>query len=242
MDIQEQGRSKDMIARTLTAIRRNIVAWLALFVALTGTSMAASHYIITSTHQIKPSVLKQLRGARGGQGPAGLQGATGKEGSPGKEGTAGKTGLRGETGPEGKGTPGSPGEKGKDGEKGEKGEAGAPGTAVAFAHITAAGSAEPEADSKSFTGATVTNPPGKEGEGIYCISGLSVPLHNVVVTIDNKESEEPFWATATLGESAYLKAHKTLCSSPQITVETGSFSGSKKEPVTSNAPFFISIN
>ena len=42
--------------RVLEAIRRNLVAWLALFVALGGTGIAASHYIITSTKQIKPSV------------------------------------------------------------------------------------------------------------------------------------------------------------------------------------------
>ena len=49
-----------MIHRVLLAIRGNIVAWLALFVALGGTSIAAQHYLITSTSQIKPSVLKKL--------------------------------------------------------------------------------------------------------------------------------------------------------------------------------------
>jgi hypothetical protein len=38
-----------------------IVALVALVIALGGTAVAASHYIITSTSQIKPSVLHELR-------------------------------------------------------------------------------------------------------------------------------------------------------------------------------------
>lgn len=45
---------------TANHLRRNLVAWIALFFALTGTGVAASRYIITSTSQIKPSVLKDL--------------------------------------------------------------------------------------------------------------------------------------------------------------------------------------
>lgn len=41
-----------------------VIALLALFVSLAGTGIAATHYLITSTKQIKPSVLKQLKGAR----------------------------------------------------------------------------------------------------------------------------------------------------------------------------------
>lgn len=58
------------------------VAWLALFFSLAGTGLAASHYLITSTHQIKPSVLRALRGARGAEGQPGPQGP---QGPPGKE-------------------------------------------------------------------------------------------------------------------------------------------------------------
>ncbi len=69
-----------MISHLVKAVRGNLVAWLALFVALGGTSLAASHFVITSTKQIKPSVLKKLKGNRGAtglQGPAGAKGATG---------------------------------------------------------------------------------------------------------------------------------------------------------------------
>lgn len=42
-------------------IRRNAIALTALVFAMTGTGIAASRYIITSTSQIKPSVLRELR-------------------------------------------------------------------------------------------------------------------------------------------------------------------------------------
>jgi Collagen triple helix repeat (20 copies) len=77
------------------------IAVVALFFALGGSAIAAKHYLITSTKQIKPSVLKSLKGkagAKGLTGPAGLPGATGaigKEGAPGKEGKEGKVGPPG---------------------------------------------------------------------------------------------------------------------------------------------------
>ena len=76
----------------------NVAATLALVFAMSGGALAASHYIITKTSQIKPSVLKKLKGNAGRTGPTGSQGtagkagalgATGKEGAPGKEGPAG---------------------------------------------------------------------------------------------------------------------------------------------------------
>lgn len=66
-----------------------LVACLALFVALTGTGIAASHYLVTSTKQIKPSVLRALHGKRGPEGPAG---PTGFAGAPGARGPAGPEG------------------------------------------------------------------------------------------------------------------------------------------------------
>lgn len=58
-----------------------VIAYLALFVALTGgTAYAAKHYLITSTKQIKPSVRKTLRGHTGHTGPTGVTGATGAPG------------------------------------------------------------------------------------------------------------------------------------------------------------------
>ncbi|HSZ05893.1 MAG TPA: hypothetical protein VK778_11960 [Solirubrobacteraceae bacterium] len=237
-----------MISRIVTEVRRNIVAWLALFVALSGTSLAASHYIITSTKQIKPSALRQLRGARGPagpRGPAGASGANGMNGATGTQGLTGKEGLpgiKGETGPEGKpgpmGPPGT-GKEGKEGTEGKPGAEGKPGTALAYAHVTAAGKVEPIGESRGFTGVTIENPPGALGEGVYCISGLSGELHNVVVTPDGKESE-PRYAVATLGKSDYVEK-EGLCSSttPQITVEVWDGSSS---PTTKNVPFFIDIN
>jgi hypothetical protein len=76
-----------------------IIASLALFFAFGGTAIAAKHYLITSTSQIKPSVLAKLKGKAGKQGPAGATGATGAQGTPGAAGTQGLAGPEGPQGP-----------------------------------------------------------------------------------------------------------------------------------------------
>jgi hypothetical protein len=78
----------------------NVTATLALFFALSGGALAASHYLITSTKQIKPSVLSALKGKAGKTGPVGPAGERGPAGSngvngEGKEGKAGTNGTNG---------------------------------------------------------------------------------------------------------------------------------------------------
>jgi hypothetical protein len=73
----------------------NVAATLALVLAMSGGALAASHYLINSTKQINPKVLKTLRGARGPRGQLGPNGVVGPQGT---EGPAGQRGLRGERG------------------------------------------------------------------------------------------------------------------------------------------------
>jgi hypothetical protein len=85
----------------------NVAATLALVFSMSGGALAASHYLITSTKQISPKVLKKLKGATGPEGlpgalgPVGPTGATGATGATGKEGKEGKEGKQGIEGKEG---------------------------------------------------------------------------------------------------------------------------------------------
>src|SRR5690349_8758337 len=93
-------------------VRRNLVAYLALFVALSGTSYAASTTLLPknsvgSAQVINSSLQKQdlskravaaLRGARGPQGPQGAQGTPGAQGA---QGVPGAQGIPGAPGPQG---------------------------------------------------------------------------------------------------------------------------------------------
>ena len=89
------------------------IAIVALVVALSGTAVAASRYIITSTSQIKPSVLQALRGSVAAKGASatGATGATGPTGPQGPPGPDGSQGVPGPTGPAGvQGPGGQPGD------------------------------------------------------------------------------------------------------------------------------------
>jgi hypothetical protein len=79
----------------------NITATLALVFAMSGGAMAANHYLLSSTKQISPSLLKKLKGRTGNAGATGKEGPAGKEGPVGKAGAEGQTGAEGKTGPEG---------------------------------------------------------------------------------------------------------------------------------------------
>jgi Collagen triple helix repeat (20 copies) len=70
----------------------NVAATMALFFAMTGGAIAAKHFLVSSTKQISPSVLKKLKGNTG---------KTGKTGATGATGAAGAAGAKGETGPKG---------------------------------------------------------------------------------------------------------------------------------------------
>ena len=79
----------------------NVVATFALVFAMSGGALAATHYLITSTKQIKPSVLASLKGkagANGAQGAAGAQGPAGPAGAKGENGAAGANGTAGTNG------------------------------------------------------------------------------------------------------------------------------------------------
>ena len=102
----------------------NVVATLALVFAMSGGAYAASKFLITSTKQIKPSVLASLKGKAGANGAAGAQGPAGPAGPAGgvgPQGPAGTAGTNGNPGPEGK--------EGKAGKNGTNGKEGSPWTA-----------------------------------------------------------------------------------------------------------------
>ena len=74
------------------------VALLALFLALGGSAFAAKHYLLSSTKQISPKVLKSLKGKTGPRGLTGTTGPQGPQGPQGSQGLQGLQGAKGETG------------------------------------------------------------------------------------------------------------------------------------------------
>src|SRR3954466_7923748 len=97
-----------MATRFFAHLRGNVVSYLALFVALGGTSYAALKLPANSVgtkqikrHAVTPSKLSSgvLSSLRGGTGPKGDPGAKGDPGTNGAPGTNGTKGDKGDTGP-----------------------------------------------------------------------------------------------------------------------------------------------
>jgi hypothetical protein len=119
-----------------------VLAALALFLVLAGGgAYAADNYLIASTHQISPNVLKALHGpkgkpgprgprgffgATGATGPAGVAGPAGQQGAQGAQGEQGLAGVAGDIGP--RGFPGPQGDTGSQGAKGNTGSQGDTGS------------------------------------------------------------------------------------------------------------------
>ena len=213
----------------------NVVATLALVLSMSGGAWAASHYLINSTNQINPKVLKALKSATGSTvGAAGaVAGTPGAAGETGAKGEAGATGPKGESGTPGtKGEKGEKGERGERGEKGEKGEAGTAGdagSAAAYAHVAAGGKVE-TGENKNIVQADIAH---AEGTGFYCISKLTVPVHNAVASLD--DSAASLYAT-TLKASLGIGYGSSCAAGTQITVETSS------EGLEEEAGFYLAVN
>lgn len=124
----------------------NVALTFALVFAMTGGAYAAGKYLITSTKQISPKVLKALHGKTG---PQGAPGVVGSNGANGKDGA-----------------PGAPGEKGAPGANGTNGEPGAPGTPGAAGKLGPAGPAGPTGP----TGPQGMLQPGKTETGAWNFS------------------------------------------------------------------------
>jgi hypothetical protein len=109
----------------------NVTATLALVFSMSGGALAANHYLINSTKQISPKLLKKLKGKTGARGATGATGAAGAAGAQGKEGSAGK-----------------------EGKEGPEGQTGPPGQARAFASIKPGTPATIKAGSRGVVSAT----------------------------------------------------------------------------------------
>jgi hypothetical protein len=159
----------------------NVIATLALFLALGGAAVAATQLPRNSvgTGQLKPEAVTAGKIAKKARNQ--LRGSTGPQGPQGKTGAKGATGAKGTTGA-----------KGAQGAQGTRGVTGADGTGPAFEVFTASKTAPGQILSQTLgAGAyvvtadiTATNTTGTEPVPIECtLSGAGVASGGMATTL-----------------------------------------------------------
>jgi hypothetical protein len=159
----------------------NVVAVMALFIALGGTGYAALKLPKNSvgSKQIKKNAVSSSKVKNGslkagdfasGQIPAGAVGPTGAKGDQGLKG-----------------------DKGDKGDKGSTGDTGAAGIAAAYARIDAAGTLiGGPTENKGVTQDMIQHDAAAAAEttgaGVYCIGGLGFDPTSAMVSTDNTDS------------------------------------------------------
>ncbi len=178
-------------------LRRNTIALLALFLALGGTTYAASSafpknsvgskQVINGSLQtvdLSKKARKALKGNRGLRGLTGAKGATGAAGAVGAQGA-----------------------------KGDKGDPGVDGTARAYAEVDDSAPSFVAGRTKNFT--AVTRP----GTGVYCLTATGIDARTVasVAAVDYGISSVP--------GVAEVRGSGLGCAATQFEVETFNLAG-----------------
>src|SRR5271166_4500051 len=208
----------------LSALRNRItpstvIATVALLFAMSGGAYAASHYLITSSKQIKPSALAEI--AKKAKGPAGANGANGAAGAAGPQGPAGAAGS------------GSPGPEGK---------AGAPGTSVTSKALAKGEGGCVEGGSEFTASSKTTACNGEKGEkGTKGLEGVCSSAHCVLPA---GTTETGTWAVAgppdgpaflSGAPSAPISFTIPLATAPKVNIiESGNGKGGGTCPTSSS--------
>jgi hypothetical protein len=181
----------------------NIVATLALIFAMSGGALAASRYLLHSTRQISPGVLKALKGRTGKRGLAGNLGPVGPQGIAGPPGGKGPKGEQGKDGPAGF-SPSSPlpsgqSESGDYGARMQASTAGAFSESITFPQHLEAPIPALEVVYTNAAEAPHCKGPGQADKGYLCIYSLSSGALEGPPTVSNLETSSPATGAGRLG-------------------------------------------
>jgi len=196
-------------------LQRNAIALLALFLALGGTTYAASSALGPANSVASPQVVngslkvvdfgksakKALRGARGARGAAGAAGTAGAKGATGAQGVQGVQGVA--------------------------------GTARAYAEVDYVAPSFVTARTKGFTGVT------RPGTGIYCLTldpalGLDARSVATVATVD-------YGASANTKALVEVRGSGFGCPAGSIEVETFVFDNATDPALASTVTFHVIV-